>query len=55
MSSRDISPEGDASYLDGGEEGGGVFGVSCCDAAPSFEMEEGIFDQMAQLVQVFVI
>lgn len=55
MSSRDLGPEGDASDLDGGEERGGVLGVSGCDAAPSFEMEEGVFNQVALLVQVFVL
>ena len=41
--------------MNGGEERGGVFGVSCCDAAPSFEMKEGVFDQMTQLVKVLII
>ena len=41
--------------MDGGEEGGGVFGVACRDATPAFEVEEGIFDQMPQLVQILVV
>ena len=41
--------------MDSSHEGGGVFGVSCCDAPPSFEVEEGVFDQMPDFVEVFVI
>ena len=41
--------------MDGGEEGLAVFGVSCCNAAPSFEVQERVFDQVTQFVQVFVI
>ena len=32
-----------------------MFGVSCGDPAPAFEMQECIFDQMAQLVAIFVV
>ena len=55
MSSRDVRPQYKSPDLDGGEERGGVFGVSCGDTAPPFEMQEGVFDQMPQLVKVFVI
>ena len=41
--------------MDGGEEGGGVFGVAGGDAAPAFEVKKGVFDPVAQLVEVFVI
>jgi hypothetical protein len=41
--------------VDGGKEGRAVFGVSCCNAAPSFEVQERVFDQVAQFVKVFVI
>ena len=41
--------------MDSGEERGCVFDVSCGDAAPALEMQERVFDQMAQLVKVFVI
>ncbi len=41
--------------MDGGEEGGGVFGVAGRDAAPAFEVRKSIFDQMPQLVQILVI
>ena len=46
-----MSPEGDAPDLDGSEKGSGVFGVAGGNAPPAFEVEEGIFDQMAQLVE----
>ena len=32
-----------------------MFGLSGCDAAPSLEMKKRVFNQMTQLVQVFVI
>jgi hypothetical protein len=41
--------------LDGGKEGCCVFGVTSGDAAPALEVQEGIFDQMAQLIEFFVI
>ena len=41
--------------MDSGEEGCGVFGVSGCDTPPLFECEKGIFDQVAQLIEVLVI
>ena len=41
--------------MDGGEEGGGVFGVAGRDATPAFEVQKSIFDQMPQLVQILVI
>ncbi len=39
----------------GGEEGLGVFGVSCGDAAPSFQVQEGVFDEVAKFVELFII
>ena len=41
--------------MDGGEEGRGVFSISGGNATPLFERQEGIFDEMAQFVEVFVI
>jgi len=41
--------------VDGGEEGCGVFGVSCSDAAPSFEAQERVFDEVAEFIQIFVV
>jgi hypothetical protein len=32
-----------------------MFGVSCGNAAPAFQMQERVFDQVAQLVQVFIV
>ena len=50
-----MEPEGETSDLDCGEEGLAVFGVSCGDAAPPFYHQEGVFHQMAELVEFFVI
>lgn len=55
MSSRDVRPKSDAPDLDGGEERGRVFGVSGGDAAPALEVQERVFNQMPQFVQVFVV
>ena len=41
--------------MDGGEEGSCVFGIAGGDAAPTLEMEECIFNQMAQAVEIFVV
>ena len=38
-----------------GEEGGGIFGIACCDASPSFKMEESIFDQMPRFIKLFIV
>ena len=39
----------------GGGEGGGVFGVSCGDAASSFQVRESVFDEVATFVEFFII
>ena len=41
--------------MDGGEEGRAVFCVTGSDTAPCFEHEKRIFNQVAQLVEVFVV
>lgn len=41
--------------MDGGEEGSGVFGISAGDTAPALEGEKGVFDPVAQFVEVFII
>lgn len=41
--------------MDSGEEGGGIFGVACGDAAPAFEVQKGVLDEMAQLIEILVI
>jgi len=50
-----MSPESDAADLDGGQEGSGVFGVAGGNAPPTLEVEEGIFDQMTQFVEIPVV
>ena len=41
--------------MEGGEEGSGVFGVSRGDSAPALEMQECIFDPMAQFVEILIV
>ena len=55
MSSQDLSPQSNASDLDGSKEGGRVFGVTCSNAAPSLEVKKRIFDQVSQLVECSII
>lgn len=55
MSSQDREPNGDAADVNGGEERGGVLGEASGDATPTLEMEKGVFDQMAQFIEVRVV
>ena len=41
--------------MDGGKEGGRILRVAGGDAAPALEVQKRVFDQMAQLVEVFVV
>ena len=41
--------------MDCSEEGTGVFGITSSDAAPAFEMEEGVFDEVSKPVKVRVV
>jgi hypothetical protein len=50
-----VSPESDAAYLDGGKEGGGIFRISGGDASPSFDVKEGVLDEMPEAVEILVI
>ena len=54
MSSRDMSPKGDAPDMHGGEERGCVFSVPCCDSPPSFQVKEGVFYLVAKFVKLFI-
>ena len=55
MSSRDKSPESDAAYLDGSQEGGGVFCITGGDPSPSFDVKEGVLDKVPEAVEILVI
>lgn len=41
--------------MDDGEEGVQVLGIACSQAAPLFEMQKSVFDQVTQPVQLFVV
>ncbi len=41
--------------MDGGEEGGGVFGVAGRDAAPALEMQKGVLNKVTMSIEVRVI
>ena len=41
--------------MHGGEEGGGVLGVSGGDAAPALEMEKRILDEVADFIEFLVV
>jgi hypothetical protein len=50
-----VSPESNAPDLDGGEERSGVFRVTGGDSSPALKVEEGIFDKMAELVEIPIV
>ena len=39
----------------GGKEGGTILGITCCDASPSFEVEESVFDQMPHFIKLLIV
>jgi hypothetical protein len=41
--------------MDGSEEGSAVFGVARGNSTPSFQVQEGILNQMPQLIQVAIV
>lgn len=41
--------------MDGSEERSCVFGVSCSDVTPAFELKESILNQMAHFIKIFVV
>ena len=41
--------------MDEGEEGRGSLCVSGCNASPSLEVEEGVFHQVAEFVEVLIV
>jgi hypothetical protein len=55
VSSRDGAPKKDASDLHDGQKGRGLFGIACGNRTPALEMQEGILDQMAHLIQIGII
>lgn len=54
MSSRDLEPQDQATNLDDRSKGGQILGIARCDAAPLLEVQERIFDEVTQAIQVFV-
>ena len=55
MSSINKEPNSNTADLDGGSERGGVFSVSRSNTAPPFEKQESILNEMAELVEIFVV
>jgi len=55
MSSQDIYPQGQATNLDSGQKGRGVLRIARRNTAPSLEMKKGIFHQVTQPVEGFVV
>ena len=55
MSSINKEPNSNTADLDGGSERSGIFSVTRSNAAPSFEKQESILNEMAELVEMFVI
>ena len=55
MSSINKEPNSNTTDLDSGGEGSGVFGVARSDTAPFLEKQERILNEMAELVEIFVV
>ena len=55
MSSRDGKPEDNAADLNESKESGSLFGIAGCDPPPTFEMQEGVLDQMAQFIEMLIV
>lgn len=55
MSSRDGEPNSETADVNGGKKRGSILSVTSGDGAPAFEMKEGIFDQVAKLIEMAVI
>ena len=55
MSSRDLCPKDSAAEMNGREVGFGAFGIARGNAAPLFESQESIFDEVSQLVEIGII
>jgi len=55
VSSRDLRPEDKAADLHDSEVRRGSLGVTGGNAAPAFKAEHGVFDQMTQLIEIFIV
>jgi len=55
VSSINKEPNSNTTDLDSGNEGSGVFSVARSNTAPSFEKQESILNEMAELVEMLVI
>ena len=55
MSSRNIEPEHQASDLHGSQKGRQILGIARRNAAPTLEMQKGIFNQVALPVEMSVV
>lgn len=55
MSSIKEEPNRNITNLNSGSERSDIFGVACSDTAPPFEKQESILNEMAELVEIFVL
>ncbi len=55
VSSINKEPNSNATNLDSGSKRSGVFRVARSNTAPSFEKKESILNEMAELVEIFVV
>jgi hypothetical protein len=49
------SPDGDTTNLDSGDKRSGALGVAGGDATPTLEVQESVFYQMPELVEIVII
>ena len=41
--------------MDSGEERSRIFGVFCCNTAPTFQVQKGVFHPMTNFVECFIV
>jgi hypothetical protein len=41
--------------LNSNSERSGILGIACSDTAPPFEKQKSIFNEMAELVEIFIV
>jgi len=54
-SRKNIKPKLDTSNLNSGDKRRGVLSVPGGDTAPTFQVQEGVFNQVAQTIQIYII
>lgn len=55
MSSRVRDGKRNTTYMHSGKKRRGIFCIACCNAPPAFQIQEGVFNQMALFIKLLII